>query len=146
MLVSLQMTSEAPSKRPSDGALAHTALRVFLGVNIAAHGLARIGHLGAFSDDLVRQFAATPLPAFAVHAFGLVLPPAEALIGSTLLLGIALRPTLIAGALLMTALTFGTCLRQQWDVAGFQLLYALAYSWLLAHLHDAWLTIDGLRR
>jgi len=140
------MAIAAGSKWPSDRALAHTALRILLGVNIAAHGLARIGHLGAFSNELVRQFAATPLPAFAVRAFGLVLPPAELLIGSTLLLGIALRSTLIAAALLMTALTFGTCLRQQWDVAGLQLIYALAYSWLLAHLHDAWLTLDGLRR
>ncbi len=140
------MTTATPSKRPSDAALAHTALRVFLGVNIGAHGLARIAHLSAFSDELVRQFAATPLPSFAVRAFGLMLPPSELLIGCALLLGLALRPTLIAGALLMTALTFGTCLRQQWDVAGFQLIYALAYTWLLAHLHDAWLTIDGLRR
>ncbi|HWL84750.1 MAG TPA: MauE/DoxX family redox-associated membrane protein [Polyangiaceae bacterium] len=131
--------------RPTDSELAHATLRLFLGVSIGTHGLARVAHTGAFADELTRQFATTWLPSFSVQAFGYVVPPAELLIGVLIALGLFLRPALVAGTLLMTALTFGTCLRQQWEVAGFQLLYALAYTWLLARAGDARFTVDGLR-
>jgi thiosulfate dehydrogenase [quinone] large subunit len=131
-------------KRPTDPMLAHTLLRLFVGVNIATHGVARIGSTGAFAAGLVRDFAATWLPAFSVRAFGTLVPTAELLIGSCLILGLALRPALIAGLLLLCALTFGTCLRQQWDGAAFQLIYACAYAALLARRDCAWGTVDGL--
>jgi thiosulfate dehydrogenase [quinone] large subunit len=130
----------------SDASWGHTVLRLFVGVNIGTHGLVRIGHVDRFASELARQFSGTWLPAPLVQAFGWVVPPAELLIGLLLVVGLALRPALIAGGLLMVALTFGICLRQQWEIAGAQLLYALAYAWLLRHAADARLALDGLVR
>jgi hypothetical protein len=42
------------------------------------------------------------------------------------------RIALVAGALLIVALTFGSTLHQDWDVAGLQLIYAAVYFALLA--------------
>ena len=130
--------------RPTDASLAHTLLRLFVGVNIATHGLARIGTTGAFAEEQVRQFASTWLPAFAVRALSTVVPSAELLIGTCAILGFALRPALVIGILLLCALTFGTCLREQWDAAAFQLVYACAYAGLLARSDLAWGTLDAL--
>jgi thiosulfate dehydrogenase (quinone) large subunit len=52
------------------------------------------------------------------------------------------REALVAGALLMLALTFGTALRQDWDVAGFQLLYSAIYAALIAALRYSSLSVD----
>jgi thiosulfate dehydrogenase [quinone] large subunit len=70
-------------------------------------------------------FEATVLPRALVVIFALSLPYLELVIGVLLILGAALRPALIAGALLMAALMFGTALQGNWDVLGIQVLYAL---------------------
>ena len=44
---------------------------------------------------------------------------------------------LVAGSLLILALTFGTTLRQDWSTAGVQLIYAAIYAALLALDPDA---------
>jgi thiosulfate dehydrogenase [quinone] large subunit len=72
------------------------------------------------------------LPSWSVYSFGLVLPVLEALIGSAVLLGFRARYALTAGAILMLALTFGSTLRQDWQVSGIQLTYSFMYSVLIA--------------
>jgi len=42
----------------------------------------------------------------------------------------------------MSALTFGTALRQDWDVAGLQLLYSAVYAALIAGLRYNSLSVD----
>ena len=81
----------------------------------------------SFASALTTQFAGTPLPHFAVQGFGYVLPWAEAVIGLLILFGAFTRLALIAGALVMVALTFGACLRQDWNVAGVQLICSTVY-------------------
>jgi thiosulfate dehydrogenase [quinone] large subunit len=130
----------------SNASWAHTLLRWLLGVNIATHGLVRIAHVDRFAADLARGFAGTWLPGPVVHGFGWVLPPAELIIGTLVIVGLALRPALIAGALLMIVLMFGICLRQQWEIAGLQLIYGFAYTWLIRNLADARLALDALVR
>jgi thiosulfate dehydrogenase [quinone] large subunit len=93
---------------------------------------------------MVRDFASAPLPAWSVWAFGAVLPTAELVIGLAILLGAKLRAALFLGALLIAALVLGTCLRQQWELAGVQMLYALIYFVLAARAGDARCSIDGL--
>ena len=116
-----------------DYSTAYALLRITLGVNIAMHGISRIlAGVGAFAAGLEKQFAATPLPHFAVAAFAHALPWAEAIIGLLVLFGLATRFALIAGALLIVVLTFGTNLHQDWQVAGLQLIYAIAYALLIA--------------
>lgn len=109
------------------------------------HGISRIlAGVGIFAAGLEKQFAAMPLPDFAVSAFGHALPWAEASIGLLILIGGATRTVLVAGALLMIVLTFGTALHQDWQVAGLQLIYAIAYALLIAFRRFNSLSLDRL--
>jgi thiosulfate dehydrogenase [quinone] large subunit len=121
-------------------ALAYGLLRATLGLNIFFHGVSRIAQGPAvFANALVTMFARTQLPAGLVRSFGLTLPWVEALLGFLLLIGLRTRASLIGGALIILVLTFGTTLRQDWETAGLQLIYAAIYATLLAfHEHDAY--------
>jgi thiosulfate dehydrogenase (quinone) large subunit len=77
-----------------------------------------------------------------VGSFGYALPWLEASIGLFLIIGFKTREVLVAGALLMMALTFGTALRQDWEVAGLQLLYSAVYTALIATLRHNSLSLD----
>jgi thiosulfate dehydrogenase [quinone] large subunit len=131
----------------SDRRLAYALLRAIIGVNLAVHGISRLlAGPHAFAASLVGMFHATPLPAWSVMSFGLVLPWVEAALGLLILLGLATRFALIAASLTILALTFGATLRQDWESAGLQLIYAVIYAALLAFRSDNTYSIDGLRR
>lgn len=118
--------------------LAHLSLRLTLGANIAVHGAVRLGDPLAFAEHLTGMFAGV-LPRLAVLPFAAALPFLELATGLAILLGVRLMHALFFGGLLMTALTFGTCLRQDWPNAGLQLGYAVAYAILLFTLpHAHW--------
>jgi len=111
------------------------------------HGLVRIGAGPShFAEKLVKEFGATALPGGLVRVFGLALPFGEALVGLLVLLGLWLRWSLVAGALLIMVLLFGTSLRAQWDVVSQQMIYAVVYFLLLAFLEE-WdhYSVDGWR-
>jgi thiosulfate dehydrogenase [quinone] large subunit len=130
-----------------DRRLAYALLRAIIGVNLAVHGISRLlAGPHAFAASLVGMFHATPLPAWSVMSFGLVLPWVEAILGLLILLGLATRSALIAASLTILALTFGATLRQDWESAGLQLIYAVIYAALLAFRSDNTYSIDGLRR
>lgn len=131
--------------RSDDLSIAYALLRITLGVNIAAHGITRImAGTASFASALTTQFAGTPLPHFAVQGFGYVLPWAEAVIGLLILFGAFTRLALIAGALVMVALTFGACLRQDWNVAGVQLICSTVYFILIGFVRHNAFSVDGL--
>jgi thiosulfate dehydrogenase (quinone) large subunit len=115
----------------SDLSLAHALARLGLGINIATHGLARIGDISGFAASMEKMFAASWLPSVAVRAMAYCIPPFELTIGILLILGLFLRPVLVVGILFLYLLTFGSTLIQQWDVAGLQLIYIALYSVLL---------------
>jgi thiosulfate dehydrogenase (quinone) large subunit len=123
-----------PGKSRGRGrALAFLLLRLTLGLNICMHGLSRIvAGPATFANSLVPIFQKTPLPAWSVHLFGLILPWTEAILGFLLLLGLFTRFALVSGSLLILVLMFGTTLRQDWSTAGVQLIYAAVYAALLA--------------
>ena len=129
-----------------DRTIAYMLLRVFLGVNIASHGVSRLLAASKFENALAAQFAHSFLPHSAVVAFALALPWAETLIGSLILAGLWTRLALIGGALLMIVLTLGSCLIQDWQVAGIQLIYQIAYFFLLFLLNYNHWSVDALRR
>ncbi|KFE71318.1 hypothetical protein DB31_3448 [Hyalangium minutum] len=135
--------TENTTQRISDAALAHLGLRLVLGINIAVHGLVRVPAPVAFAEGMVKGFAETPLPAPLVLAFGVTLPFIELAVGVAVLLGLRLRWALFGGLLVMAGLTFGTCLQQNWNNAGLQLTYAVAYAALLATVAHARFTLDG---
>jgi thiosulfate dehydrogenase (quinone) large subunit len=129
-----------------DARIAYAILRLTLGINIALHGVTRIANgTGGFAELLVTQFQATLLPRIVIEAFADTLPWAETAIGLLVLAGLATRFALIAGGLLMAVLTFGTTLRQDFQNAGLQLFYSIAYFMLLSLRSrngfslDAWL-------
>lgn len=129
----------------TDFALAYALLRLTLGINIAMHGISRVlTGPSAFAASLTRQFAGTPLPDFAVRSFGYALPWLEALIGLLILCGAFTRVALVAGALLIVVLTFGSTLHQDWEVAGLQLIYAAVYFLLIAFRRYNALSFDAL--
>lgn len=122
-----------------DYSLAYALLRATLGVNIAMHGISRLlAGVGGFVAGLEKQFAATVLPHVLVSAFAHALPWTEAALGLLILFGVATRYALVAGGLLILVLTFGSTLHQDWQVAGLQLIYAIAYALLIAfHRYNA---------
>jgi thiosulfate dehydrogenase [quinone] large subunit len=115
-----------------DRALAYLLARLGLGINIALHGVVRIGHISQFAGGLRPEFAQTILPGSLVVLAGYVIVVGEATIGILILCNLWLRSTLVAGTLLMFLLLFGTCLRQDWGTAGTQLIYIAYYAVLLA--------------
>jgi thiosulfate dehydrogenase [quinone] large subunit len=135
----------AASLRFSNTVVAYTILRVSFGANIMLHGISRLlaGH-AAFLAYLTHYFEKTPIvPAGMLPTFASVLPWVETTLGLLLLLGIATRFSLIIGALVITALVFGTNLAQDWLVSGLQLIYAFLYYYLLVHLNENLLSVDG---
>src|SRR5215510_5876501 len=109
--------------KTTDASLAYSMLRATLGLNICIHGVSRILQgPAAFAHTLVGMFQKTLLPVWSVHFFGLALPWFEMILGAFVLIGLRLRFALISGFLLMILLTFGSSLRQDWDVAGLQLI------------------------
>ncbi len=141
----LETPATEGSLRTGDLSLAYVLLRITLGINVSLHGISRLMAGSAlFASSLTKQFGGTILPHFAVQTFGYVLPWAEAIIGILLFFGIFTRVALVAGALLMAALTFGTCLLQDWNVAGLQLIYAVVYFILIAGARYNALSVDSL--
>ncbi len=113
---------------------AYMLLRLLTGINFFGHGFVRIflgTHLTGFAHGMVKNMAETPLPQSLSFAMGYVIPCGELLIGTLLLLGIATRYALTLALLLMLVLMFGVTLKQDWNVAGQQLLYGLVLSALL---------------
>src|SRR5580700_6196146 len=123
------------SRKASDVVIAYTILRLSFGANILLHGVSRLlNGRAAFLAYLTHYFEhAHLIPAGMLPAFATVLPWVETTLGLLLMLGLASRFTLIAGALVMTFLVVGTNLAQDWNVAGLQLIYCFIYYYLLVH-------------
>lgn len=140
-----------PSRKATDMAIAYIILRLSFGANILLHGLSRIlNGRPAFLAYLTHYFEHSHLiPPGMLPVFGAVLPWVETTLGLLLMLGLFSRFTLIAGALVLTALVIGTNLAQDWIVSGLQLIYCFIYYYLLVNLEqnryslDAWWGIDG---
>jgi thiosulfate dehydrogenase [quinone] large subunit len=128
----------------TDLRLAYGLLRLILGVNIAVHGVSRITiGVRSFAQGLVPLFAHSPLPPGVVYAYAVTLPFAEAVAGFLVLLGLESRHAYVFGLLLILSLTFGATLRQDWESAGLQLVYALTYAVLLALREYNSFSVDG---
>jgi thiosulfate dehydrogenase [quinone] large subunit len=99
------------------------------------HGFARIftgTHLGGFAHWMLGDMAKSPLPASLVLATGYVVPCVELVIGVLLLTGVATRHALVVAMLLVLVLMFGITMKQDWNIAGQQLLYGLVLAVLLS--------------
>jgi|SRR5215469_1754137 len=114
--------------------VAYIMLRVIAGMDFFGHGFARIftgTHLSGFAHWMVGDMAKAPFPPGVVLATGYVVPWVELLIGLMLLAGVGTRFALVTALLLMLLLMFGITLKQDWPVAGQQLLYSVVLALLL---------------
>jgi thiosulfate dehydrogenase (quinone) large subunit len=120
--------------------------RVTLGINILVHGAGRIFGPGAeaFASTTAVEFSKTPLPAGMVHAFLIVVPFAELVLGVLTTLGLFTRWALTLGGLLIAALVFGTAMRSDWNTVGVQMIYAITYYFLLGHRSNNRFSLDAL--
>ena len=135
----------ASTRKISDAVIAYTILRLSFGANILLHGLSRIlNGRAVFLAYLTHYFEHSHLisPGM-LPVFGTVLPWAETTLGLLLVLGLFSRFTLIVGALVMTVLVIGTNLAQDWLVSGLQLIYCFLYYYLLLHLEQNRISVDG---
>jgi thiosulfate dehydrogenase [quinone] large subunit len=152
--VSQTVSSASPmetvsSRKASDVVIAYTILRLSFGANILLHGVSRLlNGRAAFLAYLTHYFEHSHLiPASSLPAFGAVLPWVETTLGLLLMLGLFSRFSLIAGALVMTALVIGTNLAQDWLVSGLQLIYCFLYYYWRVHrgenrmARDSWMGI-----
>ncbi|MBZ5658876.1 MAG: DoxX family membrane protein [Acidobacteriia bacterium] len=132
----------------SDTITAYAILRVSFGANIMLHGVSRIlmGH-AAFLAYLTHYFEKTTvIPASMLPAFATVQPWVELVLGLLLMVGLFTRFALIAGGIVVLCLVIGTNLAQDWLVSGLQLIYAFLYYYLLAHIGENGLSIDGMMK
>lgn len=142
------MDSHVTTDTRSDAAIAYALFRFTFGVNIMMRGIVRIAlGLPAFQAYMLTQFKDVPVmpPAF-LTPFASALPFVETLIGFLILVGFQTRTALIAGSLMITALTFGTMLRSDFTIAWLQLDYAIAFFLLLALRSWNVISIDGMMR
>jgi thiosulfate dehydrogenase [quinone] large subunit len=128
----------------SNRILAYLILRFTLGLNILMHGLVRLPHLHAFSAELLKLFAETPLPSFMVRGFALCLVFVETILGLLILLGLWTRWALLLGAITMASLVFGTALRSDWNTVAIQMLYVLIYAAVIAMREFNEYSLDAL--
>lgn len=123
--------------------IAYLLLRVTLGANLFLHGFSPlIGNHAAFATHIENEMQNTPLPGFLVHFVAVVLPWCEGAVGLLMILGLWTSLALIAGSLLMLTLQIGTCLAQNWPVAGDQLMYVLLFFVLLTYCERNRWSID----
>lgn len=131
---------------PFDRQLAYVVFRLTLGINILVHGAGRLFGPGAeaFASTTAVEFTKTALPAGMVHAFLVVVPFAELVLGTLTTLGLFTRWALTLGGLLITALVFGTAMRSDWNTVGVQMIYAITYYFLLMHRSSNRFSLDSL--
>ena len=104
-----------------------------------------IGNHAAFATHIENEMQTTPLPGFLVHFVAVVLRWCEGAVGLLMILGLWTSLALIAGSLLMLTLQIGTCLAQNWPVAGDQLMYVLLFFVLLTYCErNRWIRTLGL--
>ena len=127
--------------------LAYALLRIALGVNFLGHGLFRIlSGVGTFAATTADHLNKSPIPHAVNLSFAYPIPFLELALGLLLILGLATRVSLAAGALFMMMLTVGVTSNQQWDVAAQQLLYSLIFFVLLFLLEHNGYALDTRRR
>jgi thiosulfate dehydrogenase (quinone) large subunit len=122
--------------------------RLAIGTSFFGHGLVRLPKLDKFSHGMAGQFQHSILPQPLVIAFGYALPFAEFGIGLLLLIGLFTRNALVAGAVVMILLLFGTTTIEQWDAIPAQLIHVLFFVVLLIFVdrYDSWSLDLALRR
>lgn len=128
-------------------AIAYLLFRLAVGLSFLGHGLVRLPKLHEFSQWMTGQFEASMLPRFVVLPFSYFLPVAEFVVGILLVLGVFTKQSLVAGALVMLTLIFGSCLIEEWSALPSQLIHVLFLGILLVYLsHNNYSTDQFIKK
>ncbi|WP_420149991.1 DoxX family membrane protein [Spirosoma sp.] len=108
--------------------LAQLVIRIGLGINMLMHGLVRIPKLSAFVAKMAAGFSQTILPPLLTKSFLYALPFVELVSGVLILIGGQFgKWGYFIGGLTVGALLFGTTLKEDWNTAGTQMIYVIAF-------------------
>ncbi|OZI08307.1 DoxX family protein [Siphonobacter sp. BAB-5385] len=127
--------------------LAFILARLALAMSMLGHGLVRIPKLNGFSAWMLGKFKDSMLPEVLVLPFSYALPVAELLVGVLLLIGWMTRQALVAGAVVMILLIFGSSMIEDWGAIPSQLIHAAYCCILLVFVdtHNAYAVDKRLR-
>lgn len=128
----------------TDSNIAYFILRITLGINLFFHGVTRFSSYSAFVESTTLKFKDTFIPSNFVNLFAQSLPPLETLIGFLLIFGFCTRFAATLGALLIAVLVFGSSLLMDWNVVGFQMIYAMIYYFLIMNRRNNSISLDAL--
>ncbi|ATL46987.1 DoxX family protein [Chitinophaga caeni] len=117
-------------------------LRLGVALSMFGHGLVRLPKLNAFSGWMMKSFEQSWMPAPAVQAFSYALPIAEFIVGLLLVLGLFTRQALVAGAIVMLLLIFGTTVVENWEALPAQLVHLAFFAVLLHFLSSNSFAMD----
>lgn len=128
--------------------IAFLLARLAIGTSFFGHGLVRLPKLDKFSHGMTTSFQHSILPEALVLPFAYILPFLEFGAGILLLLGFFTKQALIAGAIVMILLIFGTTTIEQWDYLPSQLIHVLFCVGLLPFTdqHNSCALDKSLRR
>ncbi len=126
-------------------AIAYLLMRLSLGINIFGHGFFRmLSGVSAFANGAAKGMDKGPLPHPVSLAFLYATPAIELALGLLLILGLFTRFALIAGLLMMIALTVGVTSVQNWPTAGTQLEYSAVFFFMLWLIEANAVSLDTL--
>jgi len=109
-------------------------LRLGMGASLLGHGLVRLPKLAGFSNWMTTLFSHSMIPKLLVLPFSYLLPIAEFLIGTMLVLGLLTKQALLAGSIVMLILIFGSCMIEEWSALPSQVIHLFILSALLSQL------------
>lgn len=131
---------------PKYSELAYALLRITLGVMFLFFGVGKfVQGLPKFVSGIEDRFAQSWLPPTLVTPFAYVLPFVEVTIGALLIIGLFTVAALVAAAVLMIALTFGTVVESNQATTARNVNYALIVFVLLFLVRYNAHSVDGAR-
>ena len=132
------------SSTPIETGIPPALTRAALGLLFLVAGLNKFFGPGpdGFMQWILKEFAATPLPAWSLVPYGYTLPFIEVALGLFLLAGLFRRAALIATALLLLSLAFGKMLLADHQTVAQIFLYLFLAAWTLKNEDDDRLSLD----
>jgi len=125
---------------------AYSLLRITFGVIFLFSGIGKLfGGVGNFVAGMEKGFTGK-LPLALVTPFSYVLPYAEVAIGALLVFGLFTSIGLVLSGLLMVALTFGTVMEGEFQIAAHNTQYGLVNFVLLWFVEFNGYSVDRLLR
>ncbi|HDZ13517.1 hypothetical protein LCGC14_0868330 [marine sediment metagenome] len=123
--------------------MAYLLTRLLLGVSMFGHGMVRLPKLTGFSNYIVDSFKDSVLPEILTLAFSYMIPFWEFSVGILLIIGLFTRQSLIASAILMIILIFGSTMVENWEAINSQILHGLLATGLLATITHNLYAVDN---